>query len=245
MNTLPIRAWYRKFYTILSGSGIDIKPWHFQYVSTFYLHRSLRRLLKQYGGHILDVGCGSKPYRSLFGKVARYIGLDIFPGEQVDVVVEPNQKWPFEDNTFDLVLCTQVLEHAEHLEHTLAEIARVVRPGGTLIASFPFIYNEHGEPNDYRRFSAYGAQQMFAQWEIQTVERQGGIGTTLTTLFLNWCDAQLSVSDYTRLLKGLLLPLWVPFSFFANLLGLLLDRIDTTNKFYSNVLIVARKPENP
>ncbi|MEN3001829.1 MAG: class I SAM-dependent methyltransferase [Armatimonadota bacterium] len=236
-----LRSWYRKFYVAISGSGAQVKPWHFQYASTFYLHRTLRRLLPYYGGDILDVGCGNKPYQDWFGHIRTYVGLDIYPGEKVDVVVQPTERWPFPDSSFDVVICTQVLEHVESLQHTLNEIMRVLRPGGVLIASFPFIYNEHGEPNDFRRFSAYGARQLFSEWDIQLVERQGGIGTTLALLLLNWIDAQLSLSDKVRWLKGVLLPLWLPFCLLCNGVALLVDRIDLTGKFYSNVLVVCLK----
>lgn len=237
-----LRKWYQGLHLAISGSGVHVKPWHFQYVATFYLHRSLKRLLKHYSGDILDVGCGSQPYRSWFGAARTYVGLDVYPGECVDVVVSPHESWPFPEASFDVVLCTQVLKHVENLQVTLGEIKRVLRPGGTVIASFPFIYNEHGEPHDYRRFSAYEAQRLFPDWQLLLLERQGGIGTTLIILLLNWVDAQLSASSLTRWLKGLMLPVWIPFCFLSNAIGLLIDRLDRTGKFYSNVLIVARKP---
>lgn len=243
MLAATLRRWGRNLYTKISGSGVHVKPWHFQYVSTYYLHRALRMLLANYGGDILDVGCGNQPYRSWFGSVNSYTGLDVYSGERVDVVVTPYEPWPLPSASFDVVLCTQVLEHVADLQHTLTQIDMVLRPGGTVIASFPFIYNLHGEPDDYRRFSTHGARQLFPNYEYQILQPQGGIGSTLVILFLNWFDAQLSVSDRLRWIKAVILPLWLPFCLVANALALLIDRIDTTGKFYSNVLLVAKKPK--
>lgn len=237
-----MRPWVDTIERSLCGAGIHVKPWHFQYTAVFYLHRDLKRLLRQYGGNILDVGCGEKPYRGWFGQVSSYIGIDVYQGEQVDVVIEPCSRWPLPESAFDVALCTQVLEHVTDLHLTLSEIHRVLRPGGTVIASFPFLYNEHGIPHDYRRFSAYGAQQLFADWEVQLIQRQGAIGTTLNTLFLNWLYDWTNQWKGVRWLRRALLPGWMLFCLLCNVIALIVDRVDTTGRFYNNVLVVARKP---
>ena len=118
---------------------------------------------------------------------------------------------------------------------------RVVRTGGVIILSFPFLFNVHGAPQDYRRFTHYGAGKLLPGYEILHLEPQGGIGSTLVILFLNWIDTALSTNGITRILKGLLLPIFIALSFFLNLLGLALDGVDRTASFYSNILLVARK----
>ena len=105
-----------------------------------------------------------------------------------------------------------------------------------MIASFPFIYNEHGAPNDYRRFSVHGAKNLWPEWKLVTLERQGGIGSTLASLWLNWFEATMNRNFFTRVLKAPLLPFWILGALVVNLLGLLLDRMDGTRSFYSNVL---------
>lgn len=237
-----LRRWGRNLYTAISGTGVRAKPWHFRYISRYYLHRTLRAILAKHGGDILDVGCGDQPYRTWFGSINSYVGLDIYPGAHVDIVVTPTEPWPLPPASFDVVICTQVLEHVVNLPLTLQQIDRVLRPGGVVIASFPFIFNQHREPDDYRRLSIYGARQLFPCYEIQLLQGQGGIGSTLAILLLNWLDTQLSVSDRVRWIKAVMLPAWIPFCLIVNVLALLIDRLDTTGKFYSNVLIVARKP---
>jgi SAM-dependent methyltransferase len=218
-----------------------LRPWHFQWLAVHYLYRGLRRVLPGLGGRVVDVGCGAQPYRDWFGEVTEYVGLDVVPGPAVDLVVAPGEGWPLTDGHFDILLSSQVLEHVEHLERTLSEMDRVLKPGGVAILSFPFLFNEHGAPHDYRRFTAHQAARLLPGYRVLTLERQGGVGSTSAILFLNWVDDSLNRHFATRLLKAPLLPLWILLSGLANLSGWLGDHLDRTGGFYSNVLLVARK----
>lgn len=169
------------------------------------------------------------------------IGIDTQPGEWVDHVVDGVSKWPLEDESVDIVLCTQVLEHVKDLGLVLDEIDRVLRPGGTIILTIPFLYNEHGAPNDYRRFSFHGAQSLWPGWKVIALERQGGVGSTLAILWLNWLDITMNRSFFSRIIKATLIPLWILGSLLVNLVGLMLDRLDGTNSFYSSVILVSEK----
>lgn len=241
-NESTLARAYRLVYEGLCGKHPRPRPWHFQYLDVFYLYRSLKGVLPHTrGGSVLDVGCGDAPYRAWFGRSVHYIGIDTQEGEGVDHVIDGASQWPLENESVDIVLCTQVLEHVEDLPLVLNETARVLRAGGLLIASFPFIYNEHGAPNDYRRFSAHGAKLLWPDWKVVTLERQGGIGSTLASLWLNWFEATMNRNFLTRVLKAPLLPFWILGTLSVNLLGLLLDRMDSTGSFYSNVLIVLEK----
>lgn len=108
----------------------------------------------------LDVGCGLKPFSSSFSN-AQYTGIDIEVSGRSDDLKIPDKYFdgvniPFEDNSFDGVLCTQVLEHVENLDMLLAECNRVVKMGGGFVVSVPFLFREHEQPYDFRRFTSYG-----------------------------------------------------------------------------------------
>ncbi|MGD0826864.1 MAG: methyltransferase domain-containing protein [Desulfobaccales bacterium] len=233
---------YRRIYDGICGHHPNLRPWHFQWLGIFYLYRQLRRILPEMGGKVLDVGCGGKPYRSWFGPVSEYIGLDVSPGPAVDVLVAPDGAWPLPDEHFDGLLSTQVMQYVANLHLSLAEMERVLKRGGVAVLSLPFLYNEHRAPWDYWRFTVYGAERLFPGFEITHLEKQGGIGSTLAILFLNCLEMSMNYTLATRLLKGLLLPIFLLLSLVVNFLGLLMDRLDHTGAFYNNVLLVVRKP---
>lgn len=227
---------YRIAYEVLCGKHPEPYPWHFQWLDTFYLARHLRSTLPHLSGRVLDVGCGRKPYRALFAQASDYIGLDVVPGG-ADIVVKTDAAWPLPNDAFDVVFSTQVIEHVENLSHTLREISRVCKPGGRIVLSFPFLYNEHGTPFDYQRFTVHGAARLL-DFDVEVLSAQGGYGSTVVGMTLNWLNDSLNLNKLTRLVKALILPIWIPFCLLMNVIGLLLDRLDRTNRFYSNVFIV-------
>ena len=237
----PLGSAYDRIYSALCGKHPNIRPWHFQWLSGKDLYRDLKRVLPSVKGRVLDVGCGHKPYESWLARTASLVGVDVFPGPRVDFQIVPGKPWPLGSGEFDAVLCTQVLEHVQDFEHVLAELDRTLKPEGNLVLTVPFAYNVH-DAHDYRRFSAQGVRQLFEdRYEIIQLKGQGGVGSTVGLLVLNWTEATFNSSKGGRLLKGLALPLWVLFSALVNLAGWIVDSLDHTQSFYSNVILVARK----
>jgi len=129
----------------------------------FFARRGLLDGLREFfpllQGDLLDVGCGRKPYRDLV-PTRRYVGVDIDTPvtrglAKADVFYD-GRTLPFADGSFDAVLCSQVLEHVFTPEAFLAEIRRVVRPGGVLLLATPFVWDEHEQPADFGRYSSFG-----------------------------------------------------------------------------------------
>lgn len=236
----PLGAAYRRLYEWCCGKHPSVRPWHFQWSATRALYRRLRELLPALEGHVLDVGCADAPYRPWLRRAARYTGLDVVSGAGVDVVVAPDAPWPIQSEEFDAVVCTQVFEFVGDVALMLREIDRVLKPGGTLVLTFPFLYHEHRGPFDLQRFTVHRARKMFPAYDME-VEGQGAFGTTIATLSLAWIELSLNRTRTTRIAKALLLPLWIPFCFLVNMLGSALDLADTTGSFYGNVLLLARK----
>lgn len=130
----------------------------------FIIRRGLFRGIKKYRfymkGKLLDFGCGSKPYKHIF-EVAEYIGTDIevsghsHKNEYIDVYYDGNTL-PFAENTFDSILCSEVFEHLFNLEVMLDELYRVLKPGGFMLITVPFVWDEHEIPYDFGRYSSFG-----------------------------------------------------------------------------------------
>lgn len=138
------------------------------FVNPFFLAR--RRLWTEMAalgptasGRLLDVGCGTKPYRVLFD-VSDYVGLDIdSPPSRERATADAfydGGRFPFGDARFESVLCNQVLEHVFNPEEFISEIHRVLTPAGRLILTVPFVWDEHEQPHDYARYSTFGLRSL-------------------------------------------------------------------------------------
>ncbi len=157
------------------------------------LYRSIRRAVSSLElegkGVWLDVGCGSRPYESLF-RVEKYIGMDIqesghpSASKRYDILYD-GTTFPLEDRSVDGVLCTQVLEHAQHPEKLLSEIERVLKPGGVLLLTAPFLWQEHEQPYDYFRFTSYGLNYLLEQkgFQVSLHEKTTGSVEALAQTF--------------------------------------------------------------
>jgi SAM-dependent methyltransferase len=235
---------YDLIYGFICGRHPYINILHFQWLAVYRLRKDLREELALLNGRILDVGCGEKPYEAWIRSPKNVFGIDERPGPKVDQVVGTAEKWNLADASFDALLCTQVLEHVELPHVTINESFRCLRPGAKAIFTAPFIYGEHGSPKDFNRFSGVGLSSMLSRagFEVLMTIRQGGIGSTLGLLFLGWLDELSACSALSINLRKLLLPVWIVLSALVNLLGWLLDTLDPTERFYSNVMIVARRP---
>lgn len=112
---------------------------------------------------VLDIGAGEAPYRELFVEQT-YVTLDYedtpHSGE-VDLHGTA-EAIPADDDSFDAIVCTQVLEHVPRPQAALREFHRVLRPGGALVATVPFAWEEHETPHDYYRYTRYGIEHLLA-----------------------------------------------------------------------------------
>jgi len=114
-------------------------------------------------GPLLDVGCGTMPYRGLFTDANPYEGLEI---DQERNRANPRvthfydgTSFPLAANSYAGVLCSQVLEHSFRPEQLLHECHRVLRPGGALLLTIPFLWPEHEQPWDAQRFTRFWLRQ--------------------------------------------------------------------------------------
>jgi SAM-dependent methyltransferase len=136
------------------------------------------------GAHVLDAGAGSAPYRSLFAH-CRYETQDWThsphgAGRTADIVADL-AALPIASDTYDAVVFTEVLEHVSDPASVLEELGRVVRPGGRLLVTVPFVGELHEEPHDYYRFTSHGLSSLLsdAGFRIEELRPVGGWFSTL------------------------------------------------------------------
>lgn len=128
---------------------------------------------------VLDLGCGDASYKGIF---PNRIGFDHRPGPNVDVVGDAHQL-PFENEKFDLILCTELLEHLHSPEIAIKEIRRVLKPGGLLLLTTRFVFPLHDVPNDFYRYTKYGLQHLLRDgWDILELEAESSTKDTMAIL---------------------------------------------------------------
>jgi SAM-dependent methyltransferase len=148
---------------------------------------------------VLDIGCGEKPYLPLVAhRAASYRGLDSEPGPYVDDVGGA-ESLPYEDGSFDLVLCTQVLEHVFEPDTVVREIHRVLAPSGLALVSTHGVHVFHPDPpeeeQDFWRWTHAGLRLLFdriAPWSSVEVHANGNMIACMTTLSLWYLDGVLA-----------------------------------------------------
>ncbi len=146
----------------------------------YFIRLRLFQVFKQYipelSGIVLDFGCGSKPYEALFVSTTSYIGLDIEVSghshidEKIDVFYD-GKNIPFGDDHFDNVFCSEVMEHVFNPDESLQEIKRVLKPGGKLLLTCPFVWPEHEAPFDYARYSSFGITHLLEKNGFEIIQR--------------------------------------------------------------------------
>jgi SAM-dependent methyltransferase len=150
---------------------------------------------------VLDVGCGSKPYYPFFAHVSsEYIGVDVVKNPAAELR-GPVEALPVEDASFDVVLCTQVLEHCDDPIQAVRELRRVTAPGGRVLASTHGVQVYHPAPVDYWRWTHEGLRRLFEQgggWSSLSVEAAAGTASALAMLIGTYVEIALRRTPLAR-----------------------------------------------
>jgi SAM-dependent methyltransferase len=137
-------------------------------------------------GRVLDVGAQYCPYYPLFqDKCDSYSSMDVVDTPLVDFACNA-EEMPVEDASFDLVLCTQVLEHCNRPQKIVDECHRVLAPGGYLIATVPSIYPVHGYPADNWRFMPDGMRYLLRSFTTVQVEGELDFPESLASVICHY-----------------------------------------------------------
>jgi SAM-dependent methyltransferase len=123
---------------------------------------------------VLDVWCGSRPYDDLLPEGARCVGLDVVGNPYGIADVVSDEILPFDNERFDLVLCIQAFQYMPDPEHVVAELSRVLRPGGTALVSVVFGY-EYARASAFEgRYTEHQLRDRFARWDDVRIREDGG-----------------------------------------------------------------------
>jgi len=154
------------------------------YLGTSYRRRLIDADLETakalFTGRVLDVGGGRRRGSFRAPPNARWVVADTSAAGRPHVRADV-QALAFKDATFDAIKITEVLEHVPDTASALRECHRVLRPGGRLVATAPFLEHLHGDPNDYVRYTDLMWRRLIAESGLtaNTVTPQGGYFTHL------------------------------------------------------------------
>ena len=153
--------------------GLFVNPFYFARKA---IYNNIQIFSKNITGNTLDIGCGSKPYATLF-PAEKYIGMDIkvtghkHTDSDIDVYYD-GTNIPFDDEYFDSIVCFEVLEHVFNPDIFLKEAYRSLKTGGKALFTVPFIWDEHEQPFDFARYSSFGLQALFVKNGFTVCEKR-------------------------------------------------------------------------
>ncbi len=239
---------------------------------TFYIEACLNQIpMGDVNAIALDAGAGPQG-KKIFLTQKNYL----YESSDFDDVFDPTslskqtyvcsvENLPMEDCKYDVIISIQVLEHLEKPEKAMFEMARVLKPNGTIFLTTNFLYPRHGEPYDFFRFTFNGLNSIStrAGLQVESITPHGGFPAMCAQFlhelpfyfrnFLIFGDSHPSFSQKPRkrripFLMMMLLPIFI-LNLITQFLALLLhsiDFLDKTNRYtlgYS--LVLTKFQESP
>ena len=170
-------------------ASLKISPFHPDYAFLTERVRAIEYMLaNHYHETVLDFGAGNSPYRQLI-QCHKYITADVEenPQNPIDLLLDrESSAINLSDESVDLALCMDVLEHIHDDLGTLHELHRVLKKEGMLLLSLPFMYREHEYPYDFRRYTSCGIKRLLQNVGFDLVEvRKIGNAWLLAFMVIN------------------------------------------------------------
>jgi SAM-dependent methyltransferase len=236
-------------YRILSFNDID----------NITLRRSIKAFAESIpaGAKVLDAGAGLKPYQTLFSHCeyescdfaeceAFFSNLD--DGTRDDLrsrhtYICPIDAIPVADDTYDFVLCSQVLEHVPYPQSVAKELYRILKPNGQLLVTVPQGYGIHGEPYNFFYFTRYGIDLILteARFEVIRTEERGGYFRYLYDRLANAIPRIVVGYKKMSLMMLILSPIHILLAYVFGPALLLLEPLDKEKRFTLGYISLATK----
>ncbi len=217
-------------------------PRLYYFVATFFgpalfTGMTARRFLKKYyhdGMTVLNLGSGPK----ILGD--SIINIDMFPYHGVTIVSDVCTV-PLADGTADLILCDELVEHVESVDKLFAEVKRLLKPGGHVYFSIPFLYPFHSSPVDFSRWTLSGFKQKLSAVGLSDVEK-GVLAGPFSALSAYACYVfALMFSFNSERLFWLLMNISIFIFFPIKFLDLIAHRLRLASHVASVLYYVAKK----
>lgn len=192
-----------------------------------------------YKGRVLDLGCGTAPYKNdILESADEYIGVDwknsLHDQRNVDVFANLCERLPFDNNYADTIVSFQVMEHLPEPSYFLSECHRILKGGGSLFITVPFMWHIHEEPFDYYRYTRYGLEYLLRKNGFVNIEIRENTGFwQMWVLKFNYHSV--------RFARGFLKYFWIPIWWIGQVLSRYLDKYDKHPEETGGYTVSARK----
>jgi ubiquinone/menaquinone biosynthesis C-methylase UbiE len=211
------------------------------------IFNAIKNNLTKFHGNLLDVGCGQMPYRGYIlenSNVDNYVGLDIETAIIYDKKIQPDVKWngkkmPFDDEIFDVIFMTEVLEHVYTPKQLLKECCRVLKKDGIIFFTVPFVWPLHETPHDEFRYTPYALEKLLKESGFKNISivACGGWSASLAQM-IGLFVRRSPMKKYLRnFLSILMLPI-VKFLLYKDKKD---DKVIGENKIFTNFYGTAKK----
>jgi SAM-dependent methyltransferase len=201
---------------------------------------SFERFLHKVTGIVIDLGCGTSPYKEDLVKFTKaYIGVDWGKSSNnqfnVNVFADLTKPLPFKNDYADTIISCQVMEHLPEPGFFLSECYRILKSGGRLFITTPFMWHIHEAPYDYFRFTRYGLEYLLKKCGFVDIEIQENTGF--------WQMWVLKFNYHTRRFAlGFFKYLWIPIWWIGQVISPLLDKYDKHPQETGSYTVMSRKP---
>ena len=197
------------------------------------------------GSFVLDLGAGSLGGAYAFARApstlrrVRVVALDSDPRAAVDVCADAHAI-PLRSDSVDAVLCVSVLEYVRSPQRVVAECLRVLKPGGLLYLSAPFIFPHHPPPADRFRFSMSGLRAVAGDFDEVWVGFNRGPASTFCHVLVHFVGITLSFGS--RKFYGVLVDVAKWSLFWIKYLDRWIGRYETASVLHGSACFLGRKP---
>lgn len=233
---------------------------HPQFIMLSFKEEAIREVIK-YGQNkkVIDLGCGRMTYKERLEEyVENYVGVDdpkvskLYTGRQKpDLLADITREIPVKKDSFDVCMMLEVLEYLERPQTTFLEIKRILKRGGVLVMTSPFLYPLHDVPYDRNRFTEWQIKHFLEENElkIRKIKENGNflafwMQALDVFLLKTIMDILKSKKRITSLLFLLILVIFSPFVIIGtNIIYLLTKNVNLglANYFPLGYLVVATK----
>ena len=194
----------------------------------------VKPLLKDFSGNVLDIGAGSQFFKRYLPKTANYRALELkqqgrlfgWEEEARNIDFYDGIDMPYENESFNNILCLEVFEHCKDPSQLIREIERVIKPSGTVVISVPFAAKWHYIPHDYWRFTPSGLKNIFSKAKTLKLHQMLSRGTDFTVIFHTTASALTGFLFRKSILSKIAGVLLFPLAYLAGLLANISDFFD-------------------